>query len=144
MLLFFWRSKFTPWTSKRCWKLIVLCNITLLCLPSPFLFPLLFILLSITWSLGKVLILHPADWLAAMLSHLLTLCQTLIICSRLPPPKHTHTHAQLLLKARNCCRCSLLERLPFISMKVYETRCVANCVCTYVSVSACIGRLCVW
>lgn len=87
-LFFFLGGKFWLRTSKRYWKLIVLCNITPLYLPSsrPPVLPIS--LLSITWNLGKALILHPADWLAAVLSHLPTFCQALIICcwlSAAPP-----------------------------------------------------------
>lgn len=93
----------------------------------PILLPLL--LFSITWNLGKVLILLPADWLAAMLSRLLTFCRALIICcwlSRSPPPPRR------LLRPRNCCRCSLLERLQFVSMKLFWKR-----VCGWLCLGVC-------
>ena len=66
--------------------MIVLCNITLLSLqssPSVLLPPHL---LYITRNLSKVLILHLGDWLAAVLSHLLSFCEALIIRCWLAAP----------------------------------------------------------
>lgn len=68
---------FSLWSSKGSWKLTMLCNIRLLFLCSSLSFLLHLNLVHITWNL--VIILQPADWLAAVLSRLPTFCEALII-----------------------------------------------------------------
>lgn len=107
-MLSFFSCRFLKWSR----KLIVLRNITSAPHPPPTIFHLPPLLFSITWNLGKVLILRPADWLAGMLSCLLTLCQALIICYRLTQPPNPPPRC--LLRPRFCCRCSFWKHVWLI------------------------------
>lgn len=93
-----WAFKIWLCTSKESWKLITTLVCPVLCFTShpP--------LLHITWNLVKGLILHPADRLAAMLSHLQTFCETLIIFYHCPPLAKATTLQQASI---------LLERMEF-------------------------------
>lgn len=135
----FQRSKCRLWTSKASWKLIMLSNISPLSLPSS---SLLFF--SITWNLGKVLILLPADWLAAMLSRLLTFCRSLIICCWLSrsPPLPAGCWGQETAVGASCWRGCNLFQWSFLKACVWLI--VFRCVCAapYALVGCVLGCLC--
>lgn len=99
------------------------------------------LLLSITWNLGKVLILRPADWLAAMLSRLLTFCQALIICCWLSPLPAGCWSQETAVGAA-CQRGCNLFQWSFLKACVWLIVFMCECMAPYALVGCVLGCLC--